>query len=246
MAAEHERYDGADPLTAALTDEPLPCEARADTAFMAEYRAVRADVVLLREQLESIGDALAGPVPQECHVPEPPVRARQRVRRHPGVRAVTTGALAAAAVASVVFGLGLLVARGGGAGTDSGGSADKASAGAARRGSSFGAPGYLACARLVAEGDVTDVVRVPGTGQDRVTLRVTRSYKPAGERGDEKGVVAFTMDDPLDFGRGAHLLVGIPRHADSPDVWIVGEQDIAPQRQWIEQALPRSRSLTCT
>ncbi|MCL6733381.1 pentapeptide repeat-containing protein [Streptomyces neyagawaensis] len=61
-AAEFEgaEYGGMDALMAALLDEPLPEEALADGEFMAARRAAAADVLLLREQLGLIGDALAG------------------------------------------------------------------------------------------------------------------------------------------------------------------------------------------
>ncbi|GAB2906783.1 hypothetical protein GCM10027075_03130 [Streptomyces heilongjiangensis] len=57
---EGAEYGGMDALMAALLDEPLPEEALADGEFMAARRAAAADVLLLREQLGLIGDALAG------------------------------------------------------------------------------------------------------------------------------------------------------------------------------------------
>lgn len=57
---EGSEYGGMDALMAALLDEPLPEEALADGEFMAARRAAAADVLLLREQLGLIGDALAG------------------------------------------------------------------------------------------------------------------------------------------------------------------------------------------
>ncbi|MDG5807722.1 hypothetical protein P9869_34720 [Streptomyces ossamyceticus] len=57
---EGAEYGGMDALMAALLDEPLPQEALADGEFMAARRAAAADVLLLREQLGLIGDALAG------------------------------------------------------------------------------------------------------------------------------------------------------------------------------------------
>ncbi|MFF9759143.1 MULTISPECIES: hypothetical protein [Streptomyces] len=52
-------YDGMDPLTAALLDEPLPAPARRDPAFLAARDAAAADLAVLRERLALIGDALA-------------------------------------------------------------------------------------------------------------------------------------------------------------------------------------------
>lgn len=75
MAAE---YDGVDALMAAITEEPLPDAALADDAFVAEHRAARADLALLREQLGIIGNALAEPEPEPEPQPEPqPQPARQ-------------------------------------------------------------------------------------------------------------------------------------------------------------------------
>ncbi|MEW2075396.1 hypothetical protein AB0941_17470 [Streptomyces sp. NPDC013433] len=59
-SGEGSEYDGADALMAALLDEPLPEGARRDPAFLAARDAAVADLVVLREQLTVIGDALAG------------------------------------------------------------------------------------------------------------------------------------------------------------------------------------------
>ncbi|GGX85726.1 hypothetical protein [Streptomyces anandii] len=247
----HERPHGpcgprerVDPLTAALTGEPLPPGAEADPVYLAAHRAAATDLALLREHLELIADAIAEP---PAPAPEPRARRAGAVRvpgrrwargRRP--RTLALGALAAAAAASAVFGLGWLVSQGAGTGLDAGGSADKevSSRGAA---SVFGTPGYLACARLVAEGDVRRVQRVPGSDRDRVTLRVTRSYEPA-KAGLE---VTFLVAEPAVPGQGDHVLVGIPRHAASPDTLVTGERDIAPLRDRITGALATARTLTC-
>src|SRR2546430_465015 len=98
MPAEH---NGADALMAAITGEALSEEARADTAFMAEHRRAEADVALLREQLGIIGDALgAEERPQRQSAPVRAPRDRGRARRF------AFGSLAAAAVATVLAGMG--------------------------------------------------------------------------------------------------------------------------------------------
>ncbi|MGN9759112.1 hypothetical protein [Streptomyces sp. SD31] len=238
-------YEGrarADALMAAITGEPLPDEARADAAFMAEHRSAAADVALLREQLGLIGEALAEPPSAQAQAPEPvPPRRTSRARR----RAFTLafGTLAVAAVASVVAGLGWLVSQGGDAGLASGGSADQSSSKEAD--TDVMSPLYLACARLVAEGDVTAVVPVPGTLQERITLRVTRFYEP--EKSPQKSKddeVTFLMEEDI-VDKGEHLLVGIPQHAATPDVWAVGEHDIALERAWITASLSEAGKLTC-
>ncbi|MEU1692335.1 hypothetical protein [Streptomyces hirsutus] len=268
-------YDGVDALMAAILDEPLPAAARQDPAFLAARDAAAADVAVLREQLGLIGDTLAreaepGPAPVRPlpAVARPPRRARRPLR-------VAFGALAAAAAASVVLGTGWLVTQAGqGDGTSSSAEADRKAVEAGEApgadeapgakgsaGTGFGTPHYLACARLVAEGTVSAVEPVPGTGQERVTLEVTRRYKPAPGTGpdenasaeeqageqDEAGEVTF-LTGPTDRPRlrtGDRVMVGLPREGSVPDAVIVGEEDIAPERARITAALPASRTLTC-
>lgn len=181
----------------------------------------------------------------------------------------------AAAAASVVLGTGWLVTQAGqGDGTSSSAEADRKAVEAGEApgadeapgakgsaGTGFGTPHYLACARLVAEGTVSAVEPVPGTGQERVTLEVTRRYKPAPGTGpdenasaeeqageqDEAGEVTF-LTGPTDRPRlrtGDRVMVGLPREGSVPDAVIVGEEDIAPERARITAALPASRTLTC-
>ncbi|MGW4276803.1 hypothetical protein ACWEGQ_31695, partial [Streptomyces seoulensis] len=145
----------------------------------------------------------------------------------------------------------------GGAGDGAASSSDKASVGEADSGKTrsretgagegsgaaeaLADPGYLACARLVAEGDVTRVAPQDGTARARVTLRVTRLYK--ADRPVKEAVV--TLTGPLGFGTGDHVLVGVPRTADEADVWLTGERAVAPLRDRIARALPESRAMTC-
>ncbi|MDO0933165.1 hypothetical protein QQY66_16235 [Streptomyces sp. DG2A-72] len=245
MTAEH---NGTDALMAALTDEPLTDEARADAAFMTEHESALADLELLREQLGAIGDALAAePAKKKAEKPAPAVR--QRGRR---TLRFALGGLAVACAASLFAGMGWLVVQAGsgtddsGSGTvaeasasDSSGKAESDSSGKAESLSKSRAR-YLACAHLVVEGTVTAVVPVPGTAQERVTLDVTRSYKPA--KGEDE--VVFVMDEDI-LNKGDHALIGLPRNAASPDMWAVGRKDIARERAWITRALPESRTLTC-
>ncbi|MFD0315025.1 hypothetical protein [Streptomyces flavalbus] len=259
MSVEHDGYDGydggdrgqdgradhaaPDPLLAVITDEPLPADA--DATARAEYRAATADVTALREQLRLIGTALSEPEPEPVAPPRPVV-VRSRPRRRPLTLALRAAAVLCAATA--VSGLAWLVTQ-----TSPGGS-DDSEAGAAvsdsRSGAKSGAgdeslsaAGYLACARLVVEGTVTEVEPVPGTGKDRVTLRVTDYLKPD----DGPAETVFTMDEAVDprLREGQHALVGIPRDAAEPDVWAVTEEDIARHRAWIADALPESRTIEC-
>ncbi|MER7186537.1 hypothetical protein ABT404_44970 [Streptomyces hyaluromycini] len=258
MTAEHddhddrERHDGrgeeeTDALFAVLMDEPLSDEQRADPAFMAEHRAATADLALLREQLGIIGDILAEP-PPAAPLPRPRPAARRRPWQHPGVRALGFAGALAAAFAGAVFGIGWLAANGGSSAMSNGAGSDKAAdsaSGTAGQGGKEQAvgPGYLACARLVVEGTVTEVRQLPGSGEERVTLRVTRAYKPAKTAKE----VEFLFEDGTDarVRTGARLLVGITRGQQVPDRYAVGESEIAPERSWIVRDLPESRTLTC-
>ncbi|KOV98740.1 hypothetical protein ADK65_20650 [Streptomyces sp. NRRL B-1140] len=242
--------DGTDALMAAITGEAPPREARASEAFMAEYRAVTADVGVLREQLGLLGHALAEPAQAPGTetgggASVTPLASR---RKRPEPLAVAVKGLVAAVGASLVIGMGWLVVQSGGmsAGSDQGGSsAADSSAGRphAEAGAKLGHAGYLACARLVVEGTVAEVETVPGTGQDRITLDVTRYYKP------DKGRARITF--PMETGSepslraGDHMLVGVSGDQAHPDMWATGEKEIARDRAWITDALPASRAVPC-
>ncbi|MET7738956.1 hypothetical protein [Streptomyces sp. NPDC005385] len=267
-------YEGVDALLAAITDASLPQGARDDVVFMAEHRAAREDVDMLREQLIIIGDALTDPgdSPEPAGAAEKARKARkagkaeeaEKSGKPAGSRTSTAtgrpgqgrpagapgrsrrrgafavGALAAAAVASLVVGMGWLVAQGG-AGANDRASADAKAADTG--GSLLSAPGYIACSRLIAEGTVARVSQEPGTGQDRITLDVYHYYKPA--KGEKE--VSFLMERNVDprLHQGDEVLVGIPRDAAGPDIWTTGDEAIARERSWIVKALPESRGMEC-
>ena len=259
---EHEpardSYDGMDALMAALTEAPLSDEARADLGYLAAHGAARADLAVLREQLGLLADTLTEPAPAPA--PESAsgsasaeratavVRPLRRPRRLVPLALRTVGVAAAGAL---VVGSGWLVLQAGGGASDDSGAASSAdsagkSAEEAAAGSVFGDPGYLACAGLVVEGDVTAVEPVPGTADERVTLRVTRSYKPqdTGREGKEVGFVLTEDMDPL-VAEGDHVLVALERGSSSPDVWTVGEADIAAERSALLRALPQAGDMGC-
>lgn len=252
MTAQQDKAgrDGADALMAAITGEEPPHEARASDAFMAEYRSATADVALLREQLGLIGQALAEPL----DAPGPETGPGARVtplavrRKRPEPLALALKGLVAAVGASLVIGMGWLVVRSDGmsAGDDRGGAsvADSSAGRPQTEGDAkLSHAGYLACARIVVEGTVAEVETLPGTGQDRITLDVTRSYKP------DKGRARITF--PLETGAepslraGDHMLVGISGDQAHPDMWATGEKEIARDRAWITEALPASRTSPC-
>ncbi|MFD5760909.1 hypothetical protein ACFWIZ_38455, partial [Streptomyces sp. NPDC127044] len=189
-------YEGVDALLAAITDEALPEGAGDDPEFLAEHRSAVADVALLREQLAVIGDALADRAQEAKPVP---VRApRKRTRRPEGAPrnrgrrplALVLGTLVAATVAAMVVGMGWILAHNGAGASDSSG-AKAADSGTAGGGASLSAPGYLACARLVAEGTVAHVEPLPGTTENRITLHVDRYYKPEKGRAE----VVLVLDE---------------------------------------------------
>ncbi|MFF4268895.1 hypothetical protein [Streptomyces sp. NPDC001536] len=246
MTAEH---DGIDALMAAITDEPLSEEARRDSAFMAEHRAASADLRLLREQLGVIGHTLAEPSPLPAPAPKParvgPSRARLWVPK------LTLGGLAVAVAATVVAGLGWLVATGGpsamSGSDDSGASAQKSEADTnvgTEAGTRFGSPHYLACTRLVAEGTVTSVERLVDGVQLRISVDVIRYYKQEEKRPER---LTYVIEDTFARGlvKGDRVLFGVPKGDAVPDHWVVGEQQVARERAWIQASLPESRGLSC-
>ncbi|MER7691250.1 hypothetical protein [Streptomyces sp. NPDC097610] len=241
-------YEGVDALLAAITDEALPEGAGGDPEFMAEHRKAVADVALLREQLAAIGDALtdraeeAKPVPVRAprkHTRRPEGAPRNRGRRP---LALVLGTLVAATVAAMVVGMGWILAHNGAGASDASG-AKAADSGTAGGSASLGAPGYLACARLVAEGTVAQVEPLPGTTENRITLHVDRYYKP----GKGKAEVVLLLDEDVAPRprEGERVLVTLQDDPATPTGWTTGEKAIADERAWIVKALPASRTLTC-
>ncbi|MDX3314075.1 hypothetical protein ACWGH3_15355 [Streptomyces sp. NPDC054884] len=270
MTAEHEGRAGLDALMAAIVDEPLPDESRADDAFMAEHRSATADLALLREQLGALADALtadpaaqaeqrADPAhrPGRFRRPRPPRASRLPSPSRPGpaarLRPLVLRAAGVAAAGAMVLGVGWGVVQvGHGVSDDADGKASAASdagadgpgaKGTEDAGSPLGDPGYLVCTRLVVEGEVTDVRPLPGTTRERVTLRVTHAYRPA-VGAPEAGFELEHDTDPLPAA-GDHVLVALGRGSATPDVWAVGEADIAPERTALARALPETAGLTC-
>ncbi|MFD5582720.1 hypothetical protein ACFWII_02790 [Streptomyces sp. NPDC127063] len=156
-------------------------------------------------------------------------------RRHP----VALAGLVTAVAVSAALGLARLAAAPGGETADGASSKADTGAGAARE----SAAGYLACARLVVEGTVTAVAPGRQAGQRRVTLHVTRSYKPVTAPAD----ITFTWEDFLDPrpAKGDHALVGIPRNADVPDIWVVDPREMAQERDWLAGGLSGATAAAC-
>ncbi|MFJ6082691.1 hypothetical protein ACIQI8_14935 [Streptomyces sp. NPDC092369] len=241
MTAEH---NDTDALMAAITGEAPAPGVRTDDAFMAEFREAEADVALLREQLGLIGDALADlERPKKKPVP---VRAPRDLRR---VRRFAFATVAVACAGSVLVGMGWLLGHaGGGADTMSGSdSGDKAagSQASSEADSAFSSPGFLACARLVVEGEVAKTAWVHGTsGRQRITLDVTRAYKPVNTAGQ----VTVVLEEEAvlkSLHKGEHVLVGVQRGSSVADYVVVGERSVARERAGILRALPESAYVPC-
>ncbi|MGP2437378.1 hypothetical protein [Streptomyces sp. JW3] len=231
MAAEHEAYEGAvpdDALLAAIMGEPLP-----------PGSAEAADVTVLREQLGVIAGALSEPSPPRERASAVRERA-PAVRRPRRRRQLLLGALAVACAGAFLSGMAWLVTQAGPGGADDAGAGSAADSGGKEAAAApFGSPGYLACARLVAEATVTDVEPAPGDGGLRITARITRPYVPDKASGE----VGFLTEEAL--GVGDRVLFGLPAHGVHPDVLFVGEAGIAPERARVTAALPASRTLAC-
>jgi len=247
VATQNEEYDGVDALMAAITGEPVPEPARADAAYMAEHRAATADVALLREQLGIIGEALSAPPPRP--EPKPVSTLRLAPRRHPALRALAYGTLAMAVVVGMITGLAWLVAHNGGVDSAASSNADSGSkaAGGADEGSK--APGplsdpelYVACSSLLVEGTVTGV-QPSSDPRKRITVAVTRSYRPA------HGPADVTVVLPAGVGpaprQGQHVLVGVPKGSATANLWVVGEDAVAADRAAIVDALSHDGTVTC-
>jgi hypothetical protein len=172
------------------------------------------------------------------------------------------GALAVVCAGALVAGLGWLLAAAGGqhgqAASDAAGGAGSAPGadrgevgsaaprqpgpGAQDSGPQGSGERYVACARLIAEGTVDTVERLPGGSRYRITLRVERYYRPA-QGAPEATFVWSTAAVPAPRP-GQHVLVGIPRGAQSPDLWSTGA-DVPHDRAWILAALPEAGDEGC-
>ncbi|MFG3366641.1 hypothetical protein ACGF0K_16860 [Streptomyces sp. NPDC048156] len=231
-------------LMLVLTGEPLPPDDRDDPESVAVHAAAEADVALLGDQLRGIGDALAaraGP----GRVPAPRPLVAPRPRRRPF--AVAFGALAAVCAAVMLGGLVWLAVDGGPGMSES--ASDKSASdakgdagGGAQEGGDLTPEGFVACSRLMVEGTVDRVAPEPGGRDDRITLTVTRYYKPASG----SGKVMFLMDRDVEprLKPGDHTLITVPKRTNEPDNWATGKE-IKPLRDMIVNALPGSRGLKC-
>ncbi len=240
--------------------------AAADVALLREQLGLIGGALASQVRTEAETEAESGAVREPVRKPiRVPARARVPVRERPYWRPLRTFALGVAGVTAagaMVTGAGWLLSQAGNSADGSGGSTaattsdsaashsaapdsggeggkDEAVAGPA----ALSRAGYLACARLVVEGTVTAVDPGQGADQERITLRVTRYYKP--DKGPAE--VTFVMDQEAGPrpAVGDHTLIGIPTEATSPDIWTTDEKEIAAERAGITAALPKSRTVPC-
>ncbi|MFE7933350.1 hypothetical protein ACFU6S_32445, partial [Streptomyces sp. NPDC057456] len=183
------------------------------------------------------------PAPAPVRRPRPPRRGRPLALRLAGVAAAGALVLGGGWVV-VQIGQGVAGVESSKSADSAAGSDEKADASAGDGSSLLGDPGYLACARLVVEGDVTAVGRVAGTARERVTVHVTHAYRPAAGSGPEVDFVLEEDMDPL-LREGDHVLVALSKGSTTPDVWAVGEPDIAQERAALTRALPETEGVTC-
>ncbi|MER7344027.1 hypothetical protein ABT390_01305 [Streptomyces aurantiacus] len=261
--AHEEPYDAVDALSLAVTDTPVPEEARGDERFMAEHAAAVADVALLREQLRIVGDALAGrtegagagagPQAQASVAAGLPAAAPFRPPGAARRRAVLAlaAALGVGLLGGVVW-LGVGSGTGDGAGDDAGAAKGAPSMEDRESGPAEQKPGgaedgrspegSVACMRLVVEGTVRNVELLPDGTRDRITLDVSRRYKPA--KGPDRITFVMNVDVDPRLRTGDRVLLGFDQGEATPGLWSTGRR-LAKDREWIEKALPGSRGLKC-
>ncbi|MFH9661292.1 hypothetical protein ACH4NF_24700 [Streptomyces sp. NPDC017248] len=244
----------------AITGESPPERVRRDPGFRAEHQAAEADLALLRDRLAWLAEALTGEAGEDAvaggtarpaggarpsgarpHRPRDRTRPAGPPRRRPA--RVALGVLVGAAVFCLALGLGRLATSGGGVAADDGAASAKSGTSAAAGGRPADPARELACSRLVVEGTVTRVERQAESSSSRVTLSVSRSYRPAHGPAD----VAVLLDaDARPAPRaGQHVLVRVARGERSAALWAVGDDRVAAARAWITDALPGSRDLAC-
>lgn len=180
----------------------------------------------LRLALRMIGDEANRPTPTPA-----PVTAPVPVRRRPYL----IGAVAAGIAAVVVAGIAL---SGNGSGpTD----ADRADTGQGQT-----LLEWIACARTIAEGDITEVRDAPEKGRIVVSLTVQDWIKPT--RGHER--IQLDLVDPAvaevnaPLRAGQHVLIAVPTRKDLEADTFTGHA-LAKKRKEITAHLPTARRTPC-
>ncbi|MGA5500883.1 hypothetical protein [Streptomyces umbrinus] len=263
-------YEGMDALMAALTDEPLPEDARDDAEFLAEHRSALADIALLRDQLRLMGDTLATETPasepQPLTEPKPltkpkslrtprPLREPKPFRppkaagpsRPPWYRryaGVALGTLVVGAGTALLGGMVWLGAQGGlgdGGSSDSSSSKQEDGAGDA----SLHSPEmHLACSKVLVEGTVQSITPTDD-GNVRVVLKVKRYYRPEQSVAEHPTITVTLLDSArADLKVGTYTLVRVPVFPQDRQDWETGS-GVADARKSIVDALPGARGMEC-
>ncbi|OAH15253.1 hypothetical protein [Streptomyces jeddahensis] len=239
---------GGDALLAAIMDEPLSGDARADAAFMAEYEKAVADLTALQAQLRGLGDALAAPARhttgQNRTTPKSTTRAASvpvpgRTRHR---FAIALGALAATCVAAVFGGV---LWSGLSRGTGDAASSAKEAADSAEGGASLYSPeARIACSRVLVEGTVVSITP-RADGDVDVVLKVKRYYRPERSVKEHPTITVTLLGTAReDLKPGVYTLVRVPLLADDRQDWEVG-WGVGDARKDIERALPGAKGMEC-
>ncbi|WP_369367070.1 hypothetical protein AB5L52_29045 [Streptomyces sp. CG4] len=212
------------------------------------------------------GEPVAVPVPVPAPAPVRPVPASWSPRRPRGVGRrpagtarpprpprpgrptgprrvlrIALGSLAGCAALALVVGFGWMVTHSAGSVDDSGAAsaADRSGrASAVETGPPADPARALACSRLVVEGTVAKVEPERPTPWSRVTLTVTRSYKPAHGPAEVTFLLAGGARPAPRTGQ--HVLVAVGAGLQNASLWVVGDTRVGVNRAWITEALPRS------
>jgi hypothetical protein len=263
-------YEGMDALMAALTDEPLPEDARDDAEFLAEHRSALADIALLREQLGLMGDTLAAETPgtkplsrpkpkptptsnplsesKPLSEPKPfrppkPVRPSQPpwYRRYAGVALGTLVVGAGTALLGGMVWLGVQGGAGDGGSSDSSAAKEDSGAGDA---SLYSPEMHLACSKVLVEGTVRSITPTDD-GNVRVVLKVKRYYRPEQTVVDHPTITVTLLDSArADLEVGTYTLVRVPVFPQDRQDWETGS-GVADARKGIVDALPGARGMKC-
>ncbi|MGI3197635.1 hypothetical protein ACRJ4W_01005 [Streptomyces sp. GLT-R25] len=256
-------YEGMDALMAALTDEPLPEDARDDAEFLAEHRSALADIALLRDQLRLMGDTLATETP--ATEPQPltkpkPLRTPRQLRepkpfrppkaagpsRPPWYRryaGVALGTLVVGAGTAMLGGMVWLGVQGGGAGGSSDSSAAKEDSGAGDS-SLYSPEMHLACSKVLVEGTVQSITPTDD-GNVRVVLKVKRYYRPEQSVAEHPTITVTLLDSArADLKVGTYTLVRVPVYPQDRQDWETG-WGVGDARKGIVDALPGAQGMKC-
>ncbi|MBM7791325.1 hypothetical protein [Tenggerimyces flavus] len=226
-----------DPLAYLLDDDPIPDDVRADPRFA----EAEADVEAIKRGLHLVAAA----------TPKPPKAQRGRWNGN------VILAVAACTLAAVTFG-GLVAAPSFLGGTDqntagseggqsagSGGEPPRAAPNPSDRrplggGMDLTEEGLVSCATLIVDGVITDVQPGPTSDTNKLTVNITRVYKPASA--DSQLTATVYKHEGQRIGATAFVIVS--RFANEPVAVFVGfDRDSALQR--FDKALAQKQLPPC-